>query len=641
MKKNVTGKDLLNTEGNVSSQNHQIPHDLLWSHWEMTEVFKHINIGFFSRDILAGKYIRFTENCANIYGYSINDFLSNTDLWFQIIHPDDKTLAEKEFEVLEKGLNSEAEYRIIHKDGSIKWIEVKALPMFNDGKLVRVDGIVSDITDRKNAEEQVVKARELSDIVMQTLPGIFYMYNSEGRFKYWNKQFETVTEYGEEEIKSLHPIQLFLEEEKALLAEKIASVFKTGKDEVEALLLTKSGKKIPYYFTGQKVLVDGEACLVGLGVDITERKKSEEALQKNEEMLSHILNSIPQSIFWKDTNSTFLGCNTVFAKATGLPDTASVVGKTHFDFGWDPEVSRKYQEEDLNIMKSQQPQIHHIESMQKSSGEAEWVDSTKIPLKDKNGKVYGILGIFEDITARKQEEEKQRKITADLIQRNIGLRQFSYMVSHHLRTPVSKILGLTSILEAENEMDAVNRELIGYIGEEGKNLDRIVRDLNSILSLQDTDITTLERVHIQKKLDEVLEAFQQVIPEIEATITSDFSSAPEIKTVASYFYCILHNLLSNSIKYRKPEKQLKIHISTTVDNPFTCLCFKDNGLGIDLEKYGQKIFGLYNRFHSVKVEGKGVGLYLIKAQIEALGGKIEVESIPESGSTFKVYFPLN
>ncbi|MGV3508958.1 MAG: PAS domain S-box protein, partial [Sphingobacteriaceae bacterium] len=302
--------------------------------WQLSDLLNNIDIGIFSRDIQADKYLSLSDGCCKIYGYASEEFINNPKLWHEVIYPDDKHIVEAEFELLRNGQKSKSEYRIIHKTGAIRRIEIKVIPIFSEQKLVRVDGIVADITERKQAELQIIEAKGFSEIIMNSLSGIFYMYDVQGKFNYWNKNFETVTGYSSEEIKDLNPLDLFEEDEKELLLQRISLVFEQGSAEVEANLVTKKGVKVPFYFNGRKVSYDGEVRLVGMGIDITQRKKAEETLQKSEEMLSHILNSIPQSIFWKDTTSTFLGCNSVFAKEANLENAASIIGKTDFDFPW-------------------------------------------------------------------------------------------------------------------------------------------------------------------------------------------------------------------------------------------------------------------------------------------------------------------
>ena len=608
--------------------------------WEMTEVLNNINIGFFSRDIITDKYINLSEGCPKIYGYTLDDFFANSNLWYEVIYPADRKVAEKEIDILLKGQKCVSEYRITHGDGNIRWLEVKTIPVIKDGVLVRVDGIVSDITDRKTAELEVVRAKELTEIIMNSLPGIFYLYNEQGKFIYWNKNFEIVTGYATEEIFSLHPLDLFVNEDKVLLANDIGQVFDKGMSEVEARLLTKNGEIITYYFSGRKVKIGETDCLVGMGLDITERKKAEESLQKNEEMLSHILNSIPQSIFWKDKNSVFLGGNTVFTRGVGLKDGESIVGKTDFDLPCDLQEAHKYQKDDQEVMASQQPRIHYIETQKHANGNVFWIDTTKIPLKDSNNNVYGVLGIYDDITERKMEEERQKKITADLIQKNIGLRQFSYIVSHNLRSPISKILGLASLFEKE-EANPINQELIEYLVKEVSNLDTVVKDLNTIVSCHDNGNQQIEEISLSDEMEKIGQALGDEIVQSGACITSNFSQVEKLTSLRAYFYSIVFNLVSNAIKYRHPDRPLKIHVESALEGEYICVSVKDNGLGIDLEKYGSKIFGLYNRFHTGVVPGKGIGLNLVKTQAETLGGRVELESTAGEGATFRVYLPQN
>ncbi|HET7179101.1 MAG TPA: ATP-binding protein, partial [Chryseosolibacter sp.] len=130
---------------------------------------------------------------------------------------------------------------------------------------------------------------------------------------------------------------------------------------------------------------------------------------------------------------------------------------------------------------------------------------------------------------------------------------------------------------------------------------------------------------------------EKEIEDTQTKIINNFTEADKVYAIAPYVESILYNLISNSIKYRDPERAPLIAIKTTHEKEFVCLAVMDNGLGIDLRKYQQSIFNLYKRFH-LHVEGKGLGLYLVKTQIEALGGRVEITSQPNEGTTFHVYF---
>jgi PAS domain S-box-containing protein len=141
-------------------------------------------------------------------------------------------------------------------------------------------------------------------------------------------------------------------------------------------------------------------------IDITEQKQAEETLRQNRNMLDSILNTIPQSVFWKDRDSKFLGCNAQFANAVGLQSTGDIIGKTDFDLPWPKEEAEAYRSDDCFVMDNNAPKPHIIEPLQQADGSRLWIDTTKIPLLDDKACVYGVLGVYEDITERKQAEEK-------------------------------------------------------------------------------------------------------------------------------------------------------------------------------------------------------------------------------------------
>ncbi|OHB56195.1 MAG: hypothetical protein A2Y07_01085 [Planctomycetes bacterium GWF2_50_10] len=154
-----------------------------------------------------------------------------------------------------------------------------------------------------------------------------------------------------------------------------------------------------------------EGKIVGVGtvvIDITKRKLVEETLKKSESFLSTIFNSIPQAIFWKDREGIYLGCNETFAKTVGLENSQQIIGKTDFDLPWPHREAEAYRQDDKEVMESGRGKRHIIEPLKKADGGRLWIDTTKVPLVDSRGAVYGVLGIYDDITERKHTEDDVR-----------------------------------------------------------------------------------------------------------------------------------------------------------------------------------------------------------------------------------------
>lgn len=257
-----------------------------------------------------------------------------------------------------------------------------------------------------------------------------------------------------------------------------------------------------------------------------------------------------------------------------------------------------------------------------------------------DGKSIGIFGVSHDITDEKESEKIREKMIEDIVQRNKDLEQFSYIVSHNLRGQVAKILGISDLilnkLISENEMS----ELINNLYLTTTNLDNVIKDINSILNLKHNGNKKKEIVVFSDILNAIKHNISSTIKSENAIIQSDFSEINEFVSLKVYIYSIFLNLISNGIKYRQKNINPIIEITSFKTGNKLLISFKDNGLGIDLNKQGAKVFGLYNRFHT-QMEGKGMGLFMVKTQVESLGGKITLNSEVNIGSEFKIEFDIN
>lgn len=243
-----------------------------------------------------------------------------------------------------------------------------------------------------------------------------------------------------------------------------------------------------------------------------------------------------------------------------------------------------------------------------------------------------------DLVAQQNEnlEIEVAKRTNELIEYNQQLEQFAFIAAHNLRAPVARILGLGQLidmLETTTEKDEIYPKLVRAAEE----LDGVVKDLNTILAFRKNSDSLVTVVDLPTEVSKIRVTLEREIVNTNAVITTDFSRVSTIRTVKPYLESIVYNLISNAIKYRHPDRSPMITIKTERIENEICLTVSDNGLGIDMTAFKDKLFTLYSRFHT-HLEGKGLGLYLVKTQISALGGRIEIESEVNKGSVFRVYF---
>ena len=264
-------------------------------------------------DILTGnesfcKLLEIEQNCEVNYEY-FNDK----------VHPDDRERLIANFKkaIVNGNAVLTEEFRLRGNDGNYKTIYDRAYIMYKGAAAYRMLGAMQDITANKESEKKLFLEKELSDSIINSLPSIFYLFTKEGKYLRWNKNFELVTGYTPEEIKKLHPLELFVNEEKEMIQSKIENVFKTGNDIVEANFKTKSGELIPYYFTGMYIKFENEDCLMGVGMDISEKVKSQQELVESEQKFRTLVQQASDGIIITDEDGNFKQVNDSAAMLMG------------------------------------------------------------------------------------------------------------------------------------------------------------------------------------------------------------------------------------------------------------------------------------------------------------------------------------
>jgi PAS domain S-box-containing protein len=485
------------------------------------------------------------------------------------------------------------------------------------------------VEHKRIIHDREVRYKELTE----NMPGLFYSYDYSLSYFQWNKACEKFTGLKKEKVIGKKLGEIFNE----LHEEKLNSVY-------PEVLQTRKPRKLLIDFThqGQHYVHDLTIFPTAFGIsvlrmDITEQKESEEKLLYTEGLLSEAqqlakvgnwnFDVLRNEFFWSEGIRETFGVDHDFKPSFDAllsmihPEDKDRVVKRIMESG----KTGEYAEDEYRIIRTD-GQVRVLKAL------------TRFTFDDL-GRALRIFGISQDITELKRAQREILEMLENLQKRNKDLKQFAYFLSHNLRAPIAKILGITALLESTEGLQP-NPMLTKYIADEAAHLDEIVKDVNHIISLDNPDQDTKEYVPFEEELTLIKEVLSTGIEESGALISADFSEVPGVYTVKSYLYSILYNLISNSIKYRSADRKLQIEITTALTPGYHCLTVSDNGSGIDLEKHKDKIFGFYKRFHGKEIEGKGMGLYLIKTQVEALGGQVEMESEPDMGTTVKVYFPV-
>lgn len=272
----------------------------------------------------------------------------------------------------------------------------------------------------------------------------------------------------------------------------------------------------------------------------------------------------------------------------------------------------------------------------KSDGSYAYVYDRGYLVCDGQNQPIRFVGALQDITARKGVELEREMIIQELIKSNADLKQFSFITSHNLRAPLSNISAILDLIDTSS-LDAHNIAMLEMLKVSGKQLVHTIDDLTNILLIKNNRNAEITRIDINDALHEIKKSFSTALSDGDGHICTNIS-APFVWFHKVYLESLFINLISNSIKYRSTSRKLVINIDCCSDTNGNCILqFSDNGSGIDLKRYKDRIFGLYQRFHDTS-EGQGLGLFIIKSQIEALGGEITVESEVDKGTTFTVTF---
>ncbi len=380
---------------------------------------------------------------------------------------------------------------------------------------------------------------------------------------------------------------------------------------------------------------DGQAIrMVGTIFNIHAKKEAELTLKESEERFSQVFNYAPIGISILDPEGNWLKVNRMLCEMLGR-SPEELLGRNFRDFTHPEdlprniELTRSLLLDEIDRYELEKRYIH-------KDGHFIWVLLRCTVVRDAYGAPqYGIAQAL-DITRRKEHETEKEKTILTLNRKNLQLSNFAHIVSHNLRSHSANLQMLTSMYmdSGSEEEKSMFFEKIRNIGE---SLSRTIEHLTEIVKISQDLNGPLETLYFAPIFKRVKDSVQADILRSEALITSDFSASPAIEYPAAYLESIMLNLLTNALKYRSPDRRPEIVFRTGPSEGTIRMRCTDNGIGINLEKHRKNLFGLYKTFHK-HPEARGMGLFLIRNQIENMGGRITVESQPDVGTTFDIHF---
>lgn len=381
--------------------------------------------------------------------------------------------------------------------------------------------------------------------------------------------------------------------------------------------------------------------LYGSARDVTGQKETNLALEKTDQLVTRLITSSDQVFYIVELDQLDPFKNTFTYLSSHVEGIIgySVEDVRNEPLTWlnaiHPEDAEAVKAATRAMFKSKSPGARVYRMRHKHTGEYVWLEDYLVPILDDNGWVREFYASARDITARRTAELEREKLIMEMRRKNDELTQFSHIVSHNLRAPVASILGLAQLLDDE-EHSGDSQETIRYVLESARSMDNLLRDLNTLLSVRTNPEEKKEIFSLNEILCSVLINLKSEIEDSETAVNILIDDgADTLNSIRSYLHSALFNLISNAIKYRSPNRKPVINIHSYKKGFQTMIAVEDNGLGIDLEAHRHKIFVLYGRLHHDR-DGKGLGLYMTKTQIESLNGTIDVESEKDKGSIFTI-----
>jgi PAS domain S-box-containing protein len=525
------------------------------------------------------------------------------------------------------------------------WVYFTAFPLLNkSGGLSHIIIKHQDISERKRTEEALLISNERFEYVTRATFDAIWDSDLVNDTVYWGEGCYTLFGYTPEDLQKM---KMAFKDFLAIQdKDRVSQTFKDALDGdalnwMEEYQFRKADGT--YAYVQDRAIItrnkDGKAIrATGAMQDITRQKMEEGQLKLRESVITNSTDSIliaevnPED----ELKPILVFINEAFTRMTGfnldeikVRNQIFVIGPNtdEFDVGKLNEALRNKKQTELEVISY------------KKNGEEFWVYLSLIPVFNARKELTHWISIQRDTSSRRKRDNEREQLVRELMQSNKELKQFSYITSHNMRSPLTNLTAISELLDMSKIEDETTKELLeGFKISTGK-LNDTLNDLIEILVMKETEKIEVDMVSFAEVSLKVQASISTIIKKSDALIHTNFNSAPSVQFNPAYLESIFLNLITNSIKYARKDKKPIIFIYSVVGDDSIQLIFEDNGLGFNLSKVQHKIFGLYQKFHN-HPDSKGIGLYLVHSQVTSLGGTIEVESEDNEGTKFIINFPI-
>ncbi len=572
-----------------------------------------------------------------------------SDSWFVLFGLPPKSIVEVNiFNLLENVVNLneklsiQKNFSIRHEmvnDKESRWLETNFTPWYDEK-----ENIKGSIVHTIDISREVKKELEIERInaILKTKSEVAHV-------GCWEFDVQTENLYWCDETKKIHqvPLSYVPNVNEAInfykpgySRNKISMIFHKAIQErtpfnERLTIITQKGEERWIQSAGKAIEKNGEVVKVfGTFQDIHDQVMTETKIKESEQLLTALIDNLPLNVFVKDLDSRKILVNK--SECEYLEKSPKeLIGKTDYDL-YDEEVAKISREEDLEVIKTLKPILGKETISIKKNGQTTNFLTSKIPLFDLQGKVSGLIGISMDISAIKKKEDQLRNLINLTSIQNKKLINFAHIVSHNLRSHSANFSMLLQFLKSEDN-EKEREHIITMLTKASDNLLETLENLNQVVDINTNISLKKVPINIYDHIIKVQHSLTAFLDKNEVSIKNEVDQKLVVKSIPAYMDSIILNLLTNAVKYSSPDRKPIITLTTKKLDNKIILSITDNGLGIDLERHGDKIFGMYKTFHNNK-DAKGFGLYLVRNQIEAMGGRITVNSEVSKGTTFNVYF---